>query len=79
MNRDTQFAGFAKMLWQELYHEIDWQQDSGEGVEQIIARRAYDLVSHTLLNTGPMMLDCYSHEEQVAAIPDMTTWPERAN
>lgn len=87
MSRDDQFAGFAKKLYTEFMnlgarnpYSVGVQRIlSREEVEQIIARRAYDLVGHTFYNTGPMMLDCYSHEEQVAAIPDMTAWPEETS
>lgn len=86
MSRDDQFAGFAARLLQELldqgaYVAISEWATGGDSLksEQLIARRVYDLVSHTLHNTGPMMLDCYSHEEQIAAIPDMRQWPEETN
>ena len=68
MSRDNQFAGFAKMLWQELYHEIDWQQDSGENAEQIIAQRAYDLVMHAVSET--------TGAKSIDHVPDMRQWPE---
>jgi len=81
--RDKQFTGFACRLLQELLNQgayvaiSEWATgDDRARSEQLIARRAYDLVSHTLCNTGPMMIDCYSHEEQIAAIPDLTEWPD---
>lgn len=81
MNREDQFAGFAQLLFDDLLAisgvYIDTLRDDWrEEWKQMLAQRAYDLVSHTFYNTGPMMLDCYSHEEQIAAIPDMTAWPE---
>lgn len=83
--RDTQFVGFACRLLQELldqcaYVAISPWVTGGDSFksEQLIARRAYDLVSHVLNNTGPYMIDCLSHEEQLAQIPDMTAWPEEA-
>lgn len=83
--RDTQFVGFACRLLQDLldqgaYVAISPWVTGGDSFksEQLIARRAYDLVSHVLNNTGPYMIDCLSHEEQIAEIPDMTAWPEEA-
>lgn len=81
VSRDTQFAGFAKALLDELLSIqgvfIDTvYEEWREWWEETIAQRAHDLVGHTFDNTGPMMLDCYSHEEQIAAIPDLTTFPE---
>jgi hypothetical protein len=69
------------MLWQELYHEIDWQQDSGENAEQIIAQRAYDLVWRSVRQVDPPLLDSkYSTEDQIMnQIPDMTEWPEETS
>jgi hypothetical protein len=46
-------------------------------MRQIIARRAYDLVSHTMLNVSIADLDMLSQQECVQRIPDMTKWPEQ--
>lgn len=77
-NRDKQFQGFAKALWDEL--EQAMRQDPGfipEGStrramyiplwQQIIARRAYDLVEHAVSET--------IGTSDVTHVPDMTEWP----
>jgi hypothetical protein len=79
MSRDTQFSQWAKAVLNRMLESRDrgwidfnvWDQDEIEEYSTLLARAAYDLVSHVLLNTGPMMFDCFSHEEQIAAIPDM--------
>jgi hypothetical protein len=58
-NRDTQFAGFAKLLWDELINAngggyIDVNTDFDDGIDPtdyrgIIARRAYDIVKHAII------------------------------
>lgn len=58
--RDTQFTGFAKLLLQEMLAQTQWDgmdfnADDTEDVENyslIIARRAYDLVVHTLIEVN---------------------------
>lgn len=69
--RDTQFAGFAKALYEELSgkllihgHPTTLAIDR-PFTEQIIAQRAYDLVHYVLRCNGG-----------IADIPDMTTLPE---
>jgi|SRR5450631_199730 len=54
--RETQFAGFAKLLLKEMLAQTQWNgmdfnSDDTEEVEKysaIIAQRAYDLVEHAL-------------------------------
>lgn len=79
--RDTQFKAFAELLFGDFPWRFDlYIESSDDGWEerwkQRIARRAYDLVSHTLLNVSMSDLDMLSHEECVQRIPDMTAWPE---
>jgi len=84
--RDTQFAGFAKLLWEELLElrgrgYIDVANDMMDEewnaeYRQIIARRAYDLVGHALENIDPNDLDRLSPDERVLKMPDLTEWPE---
>lgn len=69
--RDTQFIGFAKLLMKDLdavstttYASLD---KAREAYELAIARRAYDLVGHTL----DSVIDTYT-----PSIPDMTEWPD---
>lgn len=77
--KDTQFAGFAKavlirMLEQREWLGMDFNRDDREEVEEysaIIARAAYDLVQHTLLNVEHINLDRLAIAEHVARIPDM--------
>lgn len=68
--RDTQFAGFAELLWRELI-EAD---ETTHGMEQQrrIARRAYDLVYHAMQTPQ----SAASTEEVVRMVPDMTEWPK---
>ena len=82
--RDTQFAGFAKSLFHELYetdgvyYEITndfWKEEW----QEIIARRAYDLACH-VLEQVPLLIqnvpNTLTVEEVVRYVPDMTKWPE---
>lgn len=90
--RDTHFAGFAKQLVAEI-------EDAGlipvhprslpiirPIMEEIIARRAYDLVEYALIHhaywtTGATSLKTAKMRvvnwEFVKRIPDMTAWPEQ--
>lgn len=98
-NRDTKFQGFAKLLADELYDALDGIDPPGvdfpdghavlwsSTVEPIIARRAYDLALHTLLEVGSLRVNyIYSGEELVeycenklTDVSDMTEWPEEDN
>lgn len=78
MNRDTQFEGFAARLLQDLldqgaYVAISEWATGGDSAksEQLIAQRAYDLVQHSVSET--------TGSADISHVPDMTTWPERAN
>ncbi len=86
--RDTHFRGWAKRVQQELDMVLQKQVGfiysgvtlyNGDEIhrllEQVLARRAYDLVSHTILNIDPYHLDALPSEEIPARIPDMTEWP----
>lgn len=91
--RDTQFQGFAKALWDELEQAI--RQDPGfipEGKsgrdqyipvwQEIIARRAYDLVEHTVGYSLEYLHECGREmpggmkKRIVPSIPDMTELPK---
>lgn len=76
--RETQFAGFAKLLVDNLFNRGRvWVDDAHrERWETTIAECAYDLVGHTLSSVAPIDLDRLSIEELVAKIPDLTMWPE---
>lgn len=79
--RDTQFQSFARevvkeilgLRWQTVYYR---DPQMLEHYEQIIAHRAYDLVSHTVLNVSISDLDMLSQEECVERIPDLKKWPK---
>lgn len=73
LNRDTQFQGFAKALMEELLTYFGDFED----MEQIIARRAYDLVAHTLDHVEAVAFDRLSIGEHVESfIPDLPELPE---
>lgn len=80
--RETHFARFADRLMDELLSLCDyelvetasdrWRKEA----EPIIARRAYDLVAHTIENTAHIDLDRLSTEEHVLRIPDLAELPK---
>lgn len=75
MSRDTQFQGFAKLLTDELVQQTPL--GISDEVEKIIARRAYDLVEHTLEHAETIAFDRLSIDEHVERlIPDMTKLPK---
>lgn len=80
-NRDTQFKGFAKALLREMLAQrqwdgIDFNSDDTDEIEEyslVIARRAYDLVAHTL-SMQPMinsMPEIQSLTDALKVIPDL--------
>jgi hypothetical protein len=86
-SRDTQFAGFAKLLFDDLNnnacitladhpdfdHLCELQDKINALTKLIIARRAYDLVAHVLNNEK---LQWYPMEEiSIEEIPDFTGLP----
>lgn len=80
--RDTQFAGFAKSLWEKLcdangHGYIDVNKFDDDGIDPvnyrlIIAQSAYDFVCHVIEAYEPHL----STDDMVRAIPDMPQWPE---
>jgi len=91
-NRDTQFAGFAKLLLEDLLeveehfkhackcpHNEEYQAER----RKVIAQCAYDLVNHTLWHTTPAAGSTIKKYrgmtiEQIAqAVPDLTEWPKQ--
>jgi hypothetical protein len=86
--RNTQFAGFAKALYEDFIQlrenesaaieTIDqtYEEVWREKVEHLIAQRAYDLACHVFDNTSSYMVDCMEAEEAVIGIPDLTELPE---
>jgi hypothetical protein len=84
MSRETQFQNFSKLLWDEImemtlngYGKIDFGTDP-KGYEQLIARRAYDLVEHAFNSTDSD--DCsgmtFRALIELGKIPDMTELPK---
>lgn len=78
--RDTQFAGFAKALYQEIEDmtcsfSVLPSADEMKRLEcEIYARRAYDLVAHVLSNEKLQWRPL--EDISVSDIPDLTEWPE---
>lgn len=73
--RDTQFAGFAKLLINDLMQANS--SDDRAKKEQVIARRAYDLVKHTIRELQ-YDDDRYS-DDWTQKIPDMTEWKKECD
>lgn len=80
--RDTQFAGFAEKLSQEI-HDMACSFTIFPGAYvlkrmecEIIARRAYDLVMHTLWNVASIDMETLFIDEMAAKVPDLTELPK---
>lgn len=80
--RDIQFAHFATLLLDELLSHrdgmietSDWWQEQARAT---IARRAYDLVQHTLERVEPSTLAYQPLSDVIARVPDMHAWPDEA-
>lgn len=87
-NRDKQFQGFAKLLWEEImemtlkgYGKIDVGTDP-TAYELLIARAAHSLVEHTVGYSLEYLHEC-GHELSggmgsriTPSIPDMTKLPD---
>ncbi len=87
-NRDTQFAGFAKLLLTEIDtvigngamfmadHEMS-EKEFAQHLGLLIAQRAYDLVEHTIEAMQPYIYDeKIAGQESVKDVPDLTEWPK---
>jgi hypothetical protein len=85
--RDTQFSGFATLLLDELVEDmlggvpIMIGSYAYDDMKEIIARRAYDLVEHSIRYVAMLM----ANDSEVMFIPrqdgadfvsDMTEWPK---
>lgn len=71
--RDTQFAGFATLLLEQLLNidGVHVESSYGEAHElwkPIIAQRAYDLVAHAVNETIGI--------SKIDHVPDLTEWPK---
>lgn len=85
--RDTQFAGFAKALWDEIAEEMAEATAYGReysiadgSIEWIIARRAFDLAVHIAHHVNVCGEDLKSKfwtaSEIVEGIPDLAELPK---
>ncbi len=77
--RNTQFAGFANLLYEELdKRDYLWIADGDEqSVKTPLSQRAYDLVQHALHSFELAELECCeSRDELLPGIPDMTEFPK---
>jgi hypothetical protein len=81
--RDTQFQGFAKLLFEELQAiEIEGLKNSWNNLDvyrrqrEAIARRAYDLARHAALHIDEQACDVLGFEDAMQRIPDMTELPK---
>lgn len=85
-DRDTHFAGFAKLLYEDLYGSFgalfdaysddEQRAKAAQDIHERLAQRAYDLVAHTILHTSSHDLDVLDSAEIPPRIPDLTAWPE---
>lgn len=89
-NRDTKFQGFAKALDEEIQNAIlgmsvdEWTPTrSAKLRKDIIARRAHDLVKHTIESIaamdyggGPVNISRIDGMFDAEDIPDLTAWHE---
>lgn len=77
--RDTQFAGFAALLANDIQNASDVFIDTIDDLwlekwERVIARRAYDFAKHVL---GEVSYDGAPYlDSHVQNISDLTQWPE---
>lgn len=86
--RDTQFQGFAKLLYEEVINLPDrasghyfTTEEFQEQQYTTIARCAYGLVEH-VLTLVPQLIstlpDAQTVDEVIRLIPDMTEWPDKS-
>ena len=88
--RDTHFAGFAKLLYDELgaldtYAIRNWNDYTSFDVraKELIAQRAYDLL-YFLLDNAPLHSGSFDVgygtpgeiDETIERLPDMNEWPK---
>lgn len=80
--RDTQFQGFASLLWIEIMQTME---ESGRHIDtatdpriyrDLIARRAYDWACHVTKYVGPVEWDDQYIAEIMAHVTDMDELPK---
>jgi hypothetical protein len=79
-SRDTQFAGFAKLLTDELIKYLTSREGlTLDEIEQewhkVIACRAYDFARHIMNITTEEMACVLFIDDAMKEIPDMIKWP----
>lgn len=89
-NRDTQFQGFAKLLFDDVvdmfsnrFIELDngerqEAEETKQSILEVFAECAFALVAHTIAHTSHIELDRMLPEEHAAIIPDLTEWPKES-
>jgi hypothetical protein len=85
--RDIQFQGFSRSLMNELGDEgfvfegsdDPDQEERLKQIQLIIARRAYDLVEHTIDQITVDIRELFSDRELLERIPDMDELPKESN
>jgi hypothetical protein len=95
--RDMHFQGFARLLWEEMLSQTQWQgidvtaghiplhhpeDEEHKTYIDLIARRTYDLVRHTLDTSGvylhlePLAPEYIADTDEIMKhISDLTQWP----
>ena len=83
-DRDTKFAGFAKLLqdelndaWEHYMHNLASisSEEYFQEIHQIIARRAYDLIEH-VQSQFPIAFHPGGVRGIISSVADMQQWPE---
>ena len=81
--RNIHFQGFAKLLWDEISHNLrfldfgfnpEQQASIDNHIREIIAQRGYDFLVSSHYHTA-MLATWEESEERVALVPDLTEWP----
>jgi hypothetical protein len=79
IDRDTHFAGFAKLLYSEIEQA---RHDLNRDIETLIAQHAYDLAAHAVASISEATatereVEILTVEQCVNIyVPDLTEWPE---
>ncbi len=81
--RDIHFQGFAKLLWPEIHDELAAHleqnlyvhREAVNAIEDLIARRAYDLVYFAFREMRHEINDYYDPLDALRDTPDLTELP----
>lgn len=80
--RDTQFEGFAELLFEELMNgtnmmrTIIWTREDEKELKALFARRAYDLAFHAIDNSRANDMEDWETKRIMPYVPDMTELPK---